>query len=187
MAKNVLPTPEELRKLLRYEPETGKLFWRERTPDMFKDTPTRSARHSCALWNGRFADKEAFTSDNGEGYLTGAVWSYPLKAHRVIWAIYHGAWPLGEVDHTNHVRDDNRIDNLRDVPKKQNALNQCRHATNTSGHTGVHLRRDAQRWRARITVNGELLNLGSFLRVEDAVAARKAAEVKYGFHHNHGS
>jgi len=37
MADRADITPELLRQLLRYEPETGKLFWKARTPDMFQD------------------------------------------------------------------------------------------------------------------------------------------------------
>lgn len=37
MATKPLPTPTELRQLLRYEPETGKLLWRERGPQWFSE------------------------------------------------------------------------------------------------------------------------------------------------------
>jgi len=32
-----VPPQDELKRLLSYEPSTGQLFWRARTPDMFKD------------------------------------------------------------------------------------------------------------------------------------------------------
>ena len=38
MAVKALPSPEVLRQLLRYEPETGKLFWKERSALFFKCT-----------------------------------------------------------------------------------------------------------------------------------------------------
>jgi len=54
MAAKPLPPVEHLRQRLRYEPETGKLYWREH-PSM----PTH--------WNTRYADTEAFTAAFG-GY-----------------------------------------------------------------------------------------------------------------------
>ena len=38
MAPKALPSPEVLRQLLCYEPDTGKLFWKERSRDMFDTT-----------------------------------------------------------------------------------------------------------------------------------------------------
>jgi hypothetical protein len=58
MAKRVLPDQETLLKLLRYEPETGKLFWRPRTPDMFPEGE-KSAKHNCNVWNSNNAGKPA--------------------------------------------------------------------------------------------------------------------------------
>jgi hypothetical protein len=40
--------------------------------------------------------------------------------------------------------------------------------------------------RARIWKNKKYKHLGYFTKFKDAVAARKAAEQKYGFHPNHG-
>ena len=35
----------------------------------------------------------------------------------------YGKWPENEIDHINGIKDDNRINNLRDVTNRQNALN----------------------------------------------------------------
>lgn len=57
---------------------------------------------------------------------------------------------------------------------------------NKSGYHGVIWDLNNNNWRARIGVEGKTLNLGSFTDKQDAIAARKAAEVKYNFHSNHG-
>ena len=44
-----------------------------------------------------------------------------------------------------------------------------------SGHRGVYLREN-NRWRASIGFQGKLYNLGSFGSMEEAIAARLAAE-----------
>lgn len=41
----------------------------------------------------------------------------------LVWYAHHGKWPIGVIDHINRVRDDDRIENLRDVSCSQNSLN----------------------------------------------------------------
>ena len=180
-----LPTPELLRKLLRYEPDTGKLFWRERTPDLFS-SGKHSAAHRCNRWNSRYRGEEAFTANVGLGYLVGGIFDRLHRAHRVIWAMETGAWPLEDIDHINGVRDDNRMINLRAVSRTENMRNAKMPKSNTSGTVGVLCHNPTGRWRAEIKVDGKALHLGLFDKKSDATAARKAAEVKYGFHPNHG-
>src|SRR3546814_10975323 len=50
------------RRLLRYEPDTGKLFWRSRSPEFFRATQARTSEHACRIWNAHYAGKEAFSS-----------------------------------------------------------------------------------------------------------------------------
>ena len=180
-----LPSPELLRKLLRYEPETGKLYWRERSVEMFEDGG-RSAEHARNNWNSKHAGKEAFTAFDKGGYKVSCLSYRNHKAHRVIWAIFHGEWPKEQIDHANGVRDDNRIENLRSVTNAENGKNQKRPTHNTSGVIGVHWVTREKRWRARIKISGRQKDLGLFTDFDEAVAARKAAEVQYGFHENHG-
>ena len=87
------PSPDLLRELLRYEPDTGKLFWRERPIEMFT-----ADRHMNA-WNARYKNHEAFTADDGKGYRQGKIFNKATKAHRVIWTIHYGAWPDDQIDH----------------------------------------------------------------------------------------
>ena len=179
------PSPETLRKLLRYDAGTDKLFYLARTEDMFEDG-AQSARHRCARWNSMYSGKEAFSSVTITGYLIGSIHGKKLYAHRVIWAMETGEWPSDEIDHVNGVRSDNRIQNLRSVSHAVNLRNQKRSANNTSGATGVYWSKGASKWAARIVYGGVSKHLGVFDRFEDARGARKSAEVEHGFHHNHG-
>lgn len=179
-----LPSPELLHKLLRYNPETGDLFWRERTPDMFTSN-RQAAEHSCAVWNAKFAHKEALTSPSN-GYRRGIVLGRHHLAHRVAWAMHHGGWPQSAIDHVNGVRCDNRITNLRDVDQSTNMRNAQRMKNNTSGQTGVSWGKANNKWIAYISVSGKRKHLGFFTDISDAVAARKAAELEHGYHPNHG-
>ena len=182
---NSLPNPKELRKLLEYNPATGKLFWLERTPDWFSDG-RQSAEHTCRRWNTRYAGKEAFTSKDKDGYSKGSIFRCDFRAHRVIWAMAHNDWPPETIDHINGVKDDNRIENLRAVTHIENLKNQKLPSSNTSGHMGVCWRPNSSNWEAQIKVNGRQIYLGRYVKKDDAIAARKAAEVNYGYHVNHG-
>lgn len=164
----------------------GGLHWRVRPPEHFKATPRRTAEHMAANWNSRYAFTEALTCADRYGHLTGRINNKLVYAHRVVYAMTHGAWPEQSIDHINGIADDNRPSNLRDVTHKENLKNQTTRKNNTTGVIGVNrFKRDGS-WVASITVNGRSRHLGYFDAFEDAVAARKAAETKYGYHKNHG-
>lgn len=52
-------------------------------------------------------------------------------------------------------------------------------AANTSGCRGVYLDKKSNRWRARLRFKGKIMSFGSYERFEDAVEARKRAELEY--------
>ena len=99
--------------------------------------------------------------------------------------MYYGEWPREDIDHINHNRLDNRIENLRCVNDSINLRNKSKSKANTSGQTGVY-RTAVGNWIARICVNHKQVNLGTFSDVAEAIAARKDAEKFYQFHPNHG-
>lgn len=170
MAKAPLPTPEELRQLLSYDPETGKLFWKSRPFTMFGDDE-QAAKAQCAKWNSRRAGKEAFTAISVNGYRRGRVLKVNQQAHRVIWAIVTGAWPAQDIDHINRDRTDNRFCNLREVSRSQNLSNTSANKNSTSIFIGVSKRSRDNRWIAQVKCNGTQRFLGSF---DDEEAAARA-------------
>jgi hypothetical protein len=181
MAKKTLPCPTLLRQLLRYEPETGKLFWLDRSPEEFK------AEKYYKAWRTSCLGKPALNSADSYGYLTGFVNGTCVKAHRAIWAIVYGEWPPMHIDHINRNPQDNRIENLRMVTKQENAKNTKVRADNASGSHGVSWEKARRKWRAYIVVSGVQKWIGRFDKLEDAIKARQDAEDKYGFHINHGN
>lgn len=50
---------------------------------------------------------------------------------------------------------------------------------NTSGHKGVHLNKKSGKWVARIGLNSKRITIGTYDNFEDAVKARKDAEMTY--------
>ena len=173
-------TPEILKKLLSYDPKTGELLWKRRDVSGFA-TPGLG-RH----WNKRFAGKAALNCLEKDGYKCGVVLGKPVLAHRVAWAIHHGEWPEHQIDHINRSKGDNRIENLRAVSGLQNMRNLPLPKSNKSGVCGVMRIPNKRRWVARIRHKRKMLHLGTFKTLEEAAAARRAAEKKYGFHPNHG-
>ena len=83
------------------------------------------------------------------------------------------------VDHINHNELDNRKFNLRVCTKQQNDMNKRKQPNNTSGITGVTWDKSNNKWMAQIQVNGKNIKLGRFKNKEDAIEARKQAEIKY--------
>lgn len=158
--------------------ESGNAIWK------FRDRKHFTRDRDWKRWNTLFAGK-SIKHNSDYAYSSIKIFSKKLRLHRVIFLAYHGYLPK-EIDHYNRIRDDNAISNLRDITHSENMKNLPMNTNNTSGITGVDWRMHHQKWRAYIDVDGIKKHLGSFDNIEDAAAARKAAEVKYGFHINHG-
>jgi len=99
----------------------------------------------------------------------------------------YGFFPSHGLDHINGEGLDNRIVNLREADQGVNMKNTSRRVDNMSGVTGVHWYKNRKKWQAQIQVNGKRIFLGYFDDIDDAIAVRKLANIKYGFHNNHGN
>lgn len=179
--------PNVLRELLPYAPETGMFVWLPRQLQHFRgryhyNTPELA----CKAWNTRYAGTPAFRVNNGRGYFSGTVFGQTIKAHRAAWAMYYGVWPNTGIDHIDGDPGNNRIANLRCVAQRVNAKNACLPKNNTSGVIGVSWHKAARKWTAIIIADGQRHHLGFFTNFEDAKAARRDAERRFGFHPNHG-
>ena len=185
MTDSITLDRKTLNELLSYDSETGNLFWKERAPKWFKPTPARSSEHQANWWNARFAGKQAITAINSGGYKTGAIFSHPVRAHRIIWMMVFGTEPEF-LDHIDGNPANNRIHNLRAVTASENVQNRCLNLAGTeTGVMGVTMSK-CGRFTARIGHNGEAIHLGNFATLEEAASARRAASTKFGFHPNHG-
>lgn len=173
MTNQNLPSIEYLHKRLRFDAETGKLFWRE-CQDMSKQ------------WNGRYADKEALAAPSN-GYKRGHIDGTLLLAHRAVWAIAYGSWPNGQVDHINGNRSDNHLSNLRDVMQSENQRNAMKRSDNTSGVCGVVWHKRVKKWQAQMRAKNKNIHLGYFTTIEEAATARAAASKEHGYTERHGT
>lgn len=99
-------------------------------------------------------------------------------AHRVVFALVYGRWPIGNVDHANGDALDNRPSNLRECTQAQNAANSCRPRNNTSGLKGVSFSKERGRFRASIKANGIARHIGWFFTADEAHRAYMAESVR---------
>lgn len=120
--------------------------------------------------------KDYYWHKNNRGYITSNTRGKAIKLYRLILDCYDSKITI---DHINHNKLDNRKCNLRFVSRSQNGMNSKLHKNNTSGVSGVHWDKNIQKWVARITVNYERINLGSFDKFEDAEKRRLEAEEQY--------
>ena len=170
---------KHLRTLLSYDQETGLFTWRHRPVEMFK------LERIFKWWNRVYEGQVAGGIDQ-QGYRKVNIEGKYVALHRLAWAFAHGSWPVGEIDHINGDKSDNRIANLRDVTRHQNSRNMPMQSNNTSGVTGVSMVRKSKKWRADIYDRGKQLHLGVFHTKAEAIAARKSAERKLGYSPSHG-
>lgn len=176
-------TAEFVKECLNYYPKTGLFTWKIRPREHFVSD------RSCSVWNSRYANKEAGsihkTKGRRFGYKVITLNNKIYRAHRLAWLIVYGKWPKNEIDHIDGDHFNNKIDNLRDVPNSVNMKNLSIRIDNKTGYNGLVLRPSGS-WRAEIRIDGKSIYLGTFKNKEDAIQARKDAEIKYGFHPNHG-
>lgn len=147
------------REYLQYEPDTGNFYW--------------------IKTSGKGHAGERAGTPHKKGYLTITLLGRPVLAHRLAWFFVNGAWPKRQIDHRNEVKDDNRIDNLREATDAQNKANRGPQKNNTSGIKGVYWFKPQRRWKSQIVVNGKMYFLGYFDTKEQAAAAYMSASIKY--------
>lgn len=175
-------TKDLLNEIFSYDPETGVLTHKERPRWMF----TKGYKAGETSWRTFNTQNAGNAVDNrNHGYLRVNICGKRYSAHRIIWCMVYGEWPE-EVDHINGDRGDNRLCNLRAVSRQENMRNTRIRNDSSTGVTGVSYSKRDDVFIAYIGANKKTKILGRFATIEDAVAARKAAEAELGYHENHG-
>ena len=162
-------TQDKVRMLFDYEPDSGMLTWR-----VSKGTAKKGS------------DAGSVSGHAAKKYMNVMIDRKTYAAHRIIWLYVFGVIPDGDIDHINGNSLDNRIVNLRDVDKQENCRNARLCKRNKTGICGVSIHKQTGKFRVRISHGGKLLSLGLFNNLDDAAKARKDADIKYGYHENHG-
>ena len=169
---------EYIRERLDYDPENGVFVWKPKTLNGLHGRAISGTMSFNANIAGTIAG-----SANGGGYLSIGLFGRNYKSHRLAWLYVYGKWPAGQIDHINGIGHDNRMKNLRDVPRAENTKN-IRSRVNSTGVPGVSAHYG--KFRARISINGKRKHLGSFDTSDEALAAYRAAVLANGFDPLHG-
>jgi len=151
-------TKDYLKTIIKYNPETGEM------------NKLHYYRPNCI--------GKLLKNDGKNRYKNIEICGKVYKQHRIAWLYVYGIMPK-EIDHINGIRSDNRLCNLREVTRSQNIQNIGIRSNNTSGYKGVIFEAKKKKWRARITLDYKLINLGYYCNAESAFIAYCEAAKKY--------
>lgn len=151
-------TQDELKRRLRYDPETGFFTWLVK--------PCRNRQSGSVAGN------------ISRGRIDIQIRKERFLAHRLAWLYMTGFMPAGEIDHINGDGADNRWKNLRSVTHKMNAQNKRKaQVDNQTGFLGVSP--DRNKFRATIFVDGKHKYLGSYYTPQEAHQVYVLAKRRY--------
>ena len=144
-------TQDELKLLLRYEPDTGLFFWRSN-----KGT-------------AKAGDVAGTKATNG--YINICIKRKLYKAHRLAWLYIHGCNTEQCIDNIKGAKDDNRLANLR----------QATHRENSQNHVllGACFVKGKNKWRASIRFDNKRVHLGYFESMNEARQAYLQAKKEH--------
>ncbi|AHI60568.1 HNH endonuclease [Escherichia phage vB_EcoS_AHP42] len=155
-----------------FEYRDGKLYWKVKL--------SRKVKVGSEAGCSSYANK---------GYCIIKVQGKVKLRHRIIWEMHNGPIPEKmEIDHIKGVDFGDFIENLRCVTKIDNQRNTKRPRTNNSGVIGVCFCSSSCKWKASIGdgsgKSGKVVYFGDSF--DEAVRARRIAEIEFGYHKNHG-
>lgn len=130
---NAAHTQEQLAEYFRYDPETGKLFWK------INKNKARAGDEAC--------------TPHQSGYLAVQLDKTAYLVHLVIWCLVYGAFPESLIDHWDLNKRNNRLDNLRLSTGSGNCCNNPMRKDNKSGVKGVNWHTRLLKWQARVQIN----------------------------------
>ena len=151
-------TQAQVREMFFYA--DGKLFWRKKTS------------RKTVVGN------EAGTLCKNDGYRQIMINRRIYGTHRLV-HLYHHGWIPEITDHINQNPTDNRIENLRNATRVENAYNCKLRSDNTSGVKGVTWCKNKRKWLARLYADKRCVYLGRFADMQDAIAAVMLARTQY--------
>lgn len=97
--------------------------------------------------------------------------------HRLAFFLMLGRWPVGEVDHIDRDKTNNRWSNLREVPRAKNLRNRGPNRNSKTGIRGVF--KNGRRYTALLHPPGKPAIRKNFKTLEEAVRYREYLETLY--------
>lgn len=155
---------------LDYDPETGVFIWLKTTTN--------------AVRPGTVAG-----SLDRKGYRRIMIDGKKLAASRIAWDLLNPndlLKPGEEIDHINHIRDDNRKINLRKTNSSGNSRNRTLRCDSKFGLAGLSWRKKEEKWIVQVGPKGAAYR-GLFSDLLSAAAEVFRGRRQLHFHKNHGT
>lgn len=162
-----------LQSLLRYDADSGKLFWNTRPRSLFVSDKAHK------VWNTQNAGKQAFTASSAAGYKVGRIFGKGYLAHRIIWCMVYGDFVKDTIDHINQDPSDNRLENLREATKSENRANSRSRLSSKLRLKGVYWSEKDKKYVAEIIVSGKKTRLGYFRSADEAAHEYNKAAIHF--------
>lgn len=175
-------TASDLKEIFDYDPQTGDVFYKPRPRRFFKTD------FYFKRWNTIYSGRKARTigaSGGTKDYFYASVNQRHVACHRIAFAVMTGKLP-DMVDHIDGNGLNNKWSNLRKANRSANQKNMKLMKNNKSGVSGVSYSKGYKGWVAIIYHKNERIPLGCSKDKFEAICKRKSAELKYGYHANHG-
>ena len=153
--------PARVRELFTYDLETGVLYWANPVSSKVKAGDVAGCEKSDGV---------------GNRYWVVKIDNVQYRRSRVVWAYVHGVDPGCEIDHWDRDSLNDRIGNLREATRVQNAINRvCPKLVYHNLPQGVRPKRKHGKfvgYIAQVERAGKRRQLGPFATPERAAEAR---------------
>jgi len=121
--------------------------------------------------------QEAGTKHKSNGYYYIGINKTIYARSRLAWFYVHGVWPKNEIDHRNRIRDDDRIENLREATHQQNNWNKKYQNKKDDLPRCIDIFQN--KFRVALTHENKRKHLGLFISLEDAIKCRDEFEMEH--------
>lgn len=114
------------------------------------------------------------------GYIALSIDGQKYFAHRLAWLYVHGDFPKHDIDHIDGNRENNKIENLRDVQRTVNLQNlkKAKSHNKSTRILGVYIHANGK-FTSRISVNKKDIYLGLFETADQAQQAYLQAKQQF--------
>ncbi len=143
---------DKLREVLDYDPVAGTLVWKVDVGKRIK----RGQNVGNLAGNSRL-----YLQVDGERFL----------AHRVVWFLFHGRWPIENLSAKDEDYTNLKIDNFVELSALETAQKGGGKSPGVSGVRGVAWDKGRQRWTVKIVHGYDQIYIGRYADLEEAKTA----------------